>query len=72
MLNETQEFVSRESGTAFATACGAGILLNLLPTRLLAGAISAVAVMLVRPALLTLGLLKAFELTIPKTKPDTH
>ncbi len=70
-LKKAEIMVTQEPWKAFASACGAGMLLNMLPVRFLAGTASTIAVTLVRPALLTLGLLKAFELATPKLQLNT-
>ncbi|MCE9518783.1 MAG: hypothetical protein K8R87_04370 [Verrucomicrobia bacterium] len=62
ILHDTEELVRRDPAKAIATAFGAGLLLNLVPPRVIVGAITAVAVPFMRPALLGLGLFKAFEL----------
>ena len=62
LLHRAEEFARREPAKAMATAFGAGLLLNVLPARFIAGAVTAVAVPFMRPTLLALGLYKAFEL----------
>lgn len=66
-IDAAEKYVNQEPLKALGAACGMGIILNILPTRLMAGSASSLAVMLVRPALLTLGLLKALELIRTKT-----
>ena len=53
------------------SAFGAGFLLNLLPLSAIAAALVGIALALVRPALLFLGLLKACELFRPKLQTDS-
>ena len=62
VFDKTEEYVRREPAKAVAAAFGAGLLLKLLPTRAVARPIATLAVSLLPPALLGLGLLKAFEL----------
>lgn len=62
LLHQAEEFTRREPAKALATAFGAGLLLNVVPPRVILGAVTAVAVPFMRPALFALGLLKAFEL----------
>lgn len=62
LLHGAAEFTRRDPAKAMATAFGAGLLLNLLPPRVIVGTITAVAVPFMRPTLLALGLVKAFEL----------
>lgn len=68
MLDDLREFARREPATtAAATAFGVGLLINLLPTRAVVGTVTAVGATLLRPALLSLGLIKAVELCCQKT-----
>lgn len=64
-LDQAESFAHREPAKAVACAFSAGLLLNLLPTR----ATTAVVLTLARPVLLSLGLLKAWELCACNTKP---
>ena len=57
-LGQAEAFARRDPARAVATAFGAGLLLHLLPLR----AVTAVALALVRPALISLGMLKVWEL----------
>lgn len=52
----------KDPAKAVAAAVGVGVLLNVLPTRFLVASATAVTLTMLRPALLTLGLIKAFEL----------
>lgn len=63
------DFARREPTKAVISAFGAGFLLNLLPLGAIVAAIVGIALALVRPALLFLGLFKACELCgmTPKT-----
>jgi hypothetical protein len=56
------DFARREPTKAVVSAFGAGILLNMLPLGAIAAALVGIALSLVRPALLFLGLFKACEL----------
>ena len=67
-LGEAEAFARREPAKAVATAFGAGLLLHLLPLR----AVTAVAIALARPALIILGLLKAWELCPCEFKPKPN
>ena len=69
-LNEADEFARREPAKAVASAFGAGFLINLLPVGALVGTVATLAFGLVRPVLLFLGLMKAFELTREKFPGD--
>ncbi len=66
-LAKTEAHVRREPTNAVAVAMGAGLLLKLLPTRAMVRPITTLAVSLLPPALLGLGLLKAFELCCQTT-----
>ena len=61
-LGHAEDFARREPARAMASAAGLGLLLNFLPIRALLGMAVGVALVLVRPALLLLGLYKAAEL----------
>ena len=61
MMDRAAEFARREPTRATVSAVGAGFLLHLLPFRAIASALLAIAVSLLKPALLFLGLLKACE-----------
>ena len=69
-VGQAEAFARREPARAVASAVGAGLLLNLLPVRAILGALGAVAFVVARPALLFLGLLKAWELC-PRNKEET-
>jgi hypothetical protein len=72
LLSQVREFAFKEPTKAVAAAFGVGLLINLLPTRVLAGAAAAVASTLVRPTLLSLGVIKAVELCCPPTPKLNH
>ena len=61
-LTTTEEYVSRKPMQAAAVAFGAGLLLNLLPTEVIVKPLTVVASKLLQPALISLGLIKVFEL----------
>jgi hypothetical protein len=69
-LSEADEFARREPAKAVASAFGAGFLINLLPIGALVGTVATLAFAFVRPVLLFLGLMKAFELTREKFPGD--
>ncbi len=66
-LERTEAYVRREPTKAVAAAMGAGLLLKLLPTRAMVRPLTTLAMTLLPPALLGLGLLKAFELCCQQT-----
>lgn len=67
MLSEMKEFASREPAMAVAAAFGVGLLINLLPTRVVVGTLTVLGATLMRPVLLTLGATKVMELCCQKT-----
>jgi len=69
MLDEVKDLARREPAKAVAAAFGVGLLVNLLPTRVVAGTVTAVGAVLIRPVLLSLGVAKAMELCC-QNKPD--
>ncbi len=69
-LGITDDYARREPTKAIVAAAGAGFLINLLPIGAIVGALAAVAFALARPALLFLGLLKAYEFL--RTKPTNQ
>jgi hypothetical protein len=66
-LTDIKTFAQREPGQAVAAAVGVGLIINLLPTRLVASTAAVMGAMLVRPVLLSLGLTKALELCCQKS-----
>ena len=65
-LKRVEDYVRREPTQAAVLALGAGVVLNLLPPRLLAGVATSIATRLLPPVLLGLGMLKAFEMCCEK------
>ena len=70
-LAQAEAYVRREPAKAVAAALGTGLLINLLPTRAMVRPLTTLAVAFLPPALLGLGLLKAFELCYQQTKNQT-
>ena len=70
-LVDIKAFAQREPGQAVAAAIGAGLLINLLPTRLVIGTVTVMGALLVRPVLLSLGVTKAMELCCQNSPPKT-
>jgi len=71
-LKRVEEFVRREPAKAAVAAFGAGVILQLLPPRMIAGVTAAIATRVLPPALLGLGVLKAFEICCEKDRAETH
>jgi len=67
-LGDIRAYARREPGKAVAAALGVGLLVNLLPTRVLAGTVAVVGAALVRPILISLGVTKAMELCCQKSQ----
>ena len=61
LLARADDYARQEPTKAVVSAAGAGFLINLLPIGAIAGGLIGVGFAMVRPALLFLGLLKAFE-----------
>jgi len=70
-LKRVEDYVRREPTQAAALALGAGVVLNLLPPRLLVGVATSIATRLLPPVLLGLGMLKAFEMCCEKEADRT-
>ena len=62
LVSEAEDFARRDPTKAVAVAFGLGVALNVLPKRLLVGTVTLAALTLGRPLLLSLGVLKAFEM----------
>ena len=62
-LQDIKAYARREPTQAIAMAIGVGLLVNLLPTRVVAGTISTAGAAVLRPLLISLGITKAIELT---------
>ena len=71
LVHDADTMVRNEPEKAMAAAVGLGLVLHVLPTRFLVASVTAVTLTLLRPALLTLGVVKAFELCSNPTKPET-
>ncbi len=65
-MERTEDFVRREPMKAVAVAIGAGLILKVLPPRLVARPLTTLAVQLLPPALIGFGLLKVLELCSPE------
>lgn len=61
-VNDAETMARNEPAKAIAVAMGLGLVLNALPARFLISSVTAVTLTVLRPALLTLGVVKAFEL----------
>jgi len=62
LLTSADEFARRDPAKAMASAFGAGLLLHILPIAAIVSALTSVLLMVARPVLLFLGVLKACEL----------
>ena len=70
-LKRVEDCVRREPTKAVVVALGTGLVLNLLPTRMLAGVTASIMTRLLPPVLLGLGVLKAFEIWCEKEDART-
>ncbi|HYF36859.1 MAG TPA: hypothetical protein VD994_16300 [Prosthecobacter sp.] len=70
MRGEVKDFARREPLKAVAACFGAGLLVHLLPARVLAGTASAAGAALVPPVLLFLGVVKSVELYCQNSKAN--
>lgn len=70
-LKRLKDGVRREPTKAVMVALGTGLVLNLLPSRVLARATAGIVTRLVPPVLLGLGVLKAFEICCEKDAART-
>jgi hypothetical protein len=61
-LTDMESLVRRDPAKAVLAAVGVGVALNVLPTRFLVASVTGVALTMLRPALLTLGVIKGLEL----------
>ena len=66
-LKKADDYARHEPTKAVVSAAGAGFLINLLPIGAIVGALASVAFAMARPALLFLGLMKAYELLRTKS-----
>jgi hypothetical protein len=69
---EAEDFARRDPTKAVAIAFGVGLALNVMPKRLIVGTATLAAVTLLRPVLLSLGVLKAFEMCCPCKPQSSH
>lgn len=67
-VTNAEAYVRREPAKAVAAALGAGLLIKLLPARAVVRPLSALAVTLLPPVLLGLGIMKAFELCCQQSR----
>lgn len=67
-----EDYVRRQPTKAALAALGAGLVFNLVPPRMIARVAATLAARLLPPALLGLGVLKAFEMCCDKDSAGTH
>ena len=70
LLHDAETMTRQEPVKAMAIAMGAGLALTVLPTRFIVAGVTALTVTVLRPALLTLGVVKAMELCVAP-RPST-
>jgi hypothetical protein len=61
-LADLKKLARREPAKAVAISVGVGLLIRVMPARVVLGAVTAVFAAFIRPALLSLGVVKATEL----------
>lgn len=66
-LSDVKKFAAEDPFAASATAFGAGLIISALPLRAILGSAAVVGATLLRPTLLSLGVLKGLELCCKKT-----
>ena len=73
ILHEAETMARREPAKAVAVAFGIGLLFHVLPKRFIVSAATSTALTLLKPALLTFGIMKAAELVLAssQSKPQT-
>lgn len=67
MLHEAETMLRREPAKAVAVAFGVGLLFHVLPKRFIVSTATTAALTLLKPALLTFGIVKAAELVLAQT-----
>ncbi len=67
-VRKAAEFARRQPTQVLGAACAAGVLLNIVPAKVVARSVLGAASSLGRPALLALGVLKLFELACAKER----
>ncbi len=72
LLHDAEGLARRDPAKAVAAAFGVGLLLNVLPKRFVVASVTAVTLTVLRPALLTLGVIKACELLSQSQLNDGH
>jgi hypothetical protein len=72
VLGDIKAIACREPAKAIAAAFGVGLLLNFIPARVLVGTVTVVGATLMRPALLSLGVIKAAELCCQNHQIPLH
>jgi hypothetical protein len=72
VLHEAETLLRREPAKAVALAFGVGLLFHVLPKRFVVSTATTTALTLLKPALLTFGIVKAAELVLAQTKSHSH
>lgn len=68
LVDDAATYAKRDPTKAVLTAFGVGLLLNILPTRFIAGTVSTVATTVLKPTLMTLGVIKVCEIYLDQSK----
>ena len=72
LLDDVKKFAHEEPTKAAAAAFGVGLVITMLPARALLGTAALLGATLLRPTLLTLGLVKGLELCCNKNTPSSN
>lgn len=72
LVQDAETVARHDPAKAIAAAVGVGVLLNILPTRFLFRSVASVASTIVRPTLITLGAIKAFEIYLNQTQKSAN
>ncbi len=60
-MHQAADYARRQPTQVLGAACAAGVLLNIVPAKVVARSVLSAASALGRPALLALGVMKVFE-----------
>lgn len=72
LAEEAEAFARRDPAQAAAVAFGLGLLIHVIPKRFLVSSATSIGLTLLKPALLTFGVVKLSELYLSQTKNHTR
>lgn len=70
LVQSARDVANAEPSKAVAIAFGVGLMIHFLPTRFIASSVATAATAIARPTLMTLGVIKAFEIYTDRRKPN--